>query len=56
MHENKELAVTKQETRDVFVEDYEIPASPSFVTSRSTYGLMAKGSQPLAEEDVIEEE
>ena len=59
MFENKDLAVTKQETKDVSEnkeEDHDIPASPGVATSRSTTGLMAKECQPIAEEDIIAEE
>ena len=59
MCENKQLAVTKQETKDVSEnceEDHEIPASPGVWTSRSMTGLIAKEFQPVAELEGIEEE
>ena len=59
MYEHKELAVTKQEIRDVLEnreEEHEVPASPGVMTSRSIAGLIAKDIHPIAEEDIIKEE
>lgn len=59
MCENRQLAVTRQETKDVLEnceEDHEIPASPGVWTSRPMMGLIAKEIQPVAELEGIEEQ